>query len=145
MFNKIGKYGEQLLKFHISYLIYNSVCCYANFLCLKIHHGWLKNLPRLAENPQWLAEKPAMAGGQNFATNGGTTFNGQRKIHNGWQKNPPLLAEILASAEKFRAMVCDNFPGKFRRRQVVVLRYALSGLEFSGILFQCTAIAQRRS
>jgi hypothetical protein len=27
----------------------------------------------------------------------------------------------------------------------VVLRYALSGLEFSGILFQCTAIAQRRS
>jgi hypothetical protein len=76
-----------------------------------------------------------MAGGKFFVTNGGTTFNGQRKIHPSWRKNPPLLAEILALAEKFRAMVCDNFPGKFRRRQVVVLRHALSGLELSGILF----------
>jgi hypothetical protein len=48
--------------------------------------GWLKNLPRLAENPLWLAEKFAMAGGKNFATNGGTTFNGQRK-------NPQWMAE----------------------------------------------------
>jgi hypothetical protein len=60
---------------------------------------------------------------------------GSGKIHNGWRKNPPLLAEILALAEKVRAMVCDNFPGKFRRRQFVVLRHALSGLELSGILF----------
>jgi hypothetical protein len=60
---------------------------------------------------------------------------GSGKSHNGWRKNPPLLAEILALAEKFRAMVCDNFPGKFRRRQVVVMRHTLSGLELCGILF----------
>jgi hypothetical protein len=62
---------------------------------------------------------------------------GSGKIHQGWRENPPLLAEILALAEKFRAMVCDNFSGKFCRRQggVVVLRHALSGLELSGILF----------
>ncbi len=57
------------------------------------------------------------------------------KIHHGWQKNPALLAEILALAEKFCAMVCDNFLGKFSRQQVVVLRHALSGLELSRIRF----------
>jgi hypothetical protein len=67
-----------------------------------------------------MAEQPSMGSG---------------KIHNGWRKNPPLLSEILALAEKFRAMVCDNFPGKFRHRQVVVLRHELSGLKLSGILF----------
>jgi hypothetical protein len=67
-----------------------------------------------------MAEQPSMGSG---------------KIHNGWRKNPPLLAEILALAGKFRAMVCDSFPGKFRRRQVVVLRHALSGLELCRILF----------
>ncbi len=73
-----------------------------------------------------MAEQPSMGSG---------------KIHNGWRKSPPLLAEILALAEKFRAMVSDNFPGKFRRRQVVVLRHALSGLELCGILLQCCLLA----
>jgi transcriptional regulator of met regulon len=39
------------------------------------------------------------------------------------------------SGGKLQAMLCENFPGKFRRRQVVVLRHALSGQELSEILF----------
>jgi hypothetical protein len=50
------------------------------------------------------------------------------KIRYDWRKNPH-------SGGKFQAMLCDNFPGKFRRRQVVVLRHTLSGLEISGIFF----------
>jgi hypothetical protein len=81
-------------------------------------------------------EKSALAGGKkNFATTGGIICNGQ------W-KNPPGLAEKSAmfggnsrSGGKLQAMLCENFPGKFRRRQVVVLRHALSGQELSEILF----------
>jgi hypothetical protein len=50
------------------------------------------------------------------------------KIYHGWWKNPHY-------GGKFQAMLCDNFPGKFRRRQVVVLRHTPSGLELSGIVF----------
>jgi hypothetical protein len=32
-------------------------------------------------------------------------------------------------------MLCDKYPGRFRRRQVVVLRHNLPAAEFSGILF----------
>jgi hypothetical protein len=87
------------------------------------------------ENPLWLAEKSALAGGKISPPMAEQPSMGSGKIHNGWRKNPPLLAEILALAGKFSAMVCDNFPGKFRRRQVVVLQHALSGLELCGILF----------
>jgi hypothetical protein len=39
------------------------------------------------------------------------------------------------SGGKLQAMLCENFPGKFRRRQVAVLRHAPSGKELSEILF----------
>jgi hypothetical protein len=97
----------------------------------------------LPKNSPGLAEKFAKAGGKihfgwwkkNSATTGGTICNGQ------W-KNPPGLAEKSTmfggnsrSSGKLQAMLCENFPGKFRRRQVVVLRHALSGQELSEILF----------
>jgi hypothetical protein len=49
-----------------------------SFFCPKIHHGWLKNLPRLVE-------KSPTAGVRNSPTAGGTFCKGQRKIHQGWQ------------------------------------------------------------
>jgi hypothetical protein len=134
--------------------------------------GWLKNLPRLAgksamaggkiataggkiccgsgENPLRLAEKSATAGG---------------KICYGWRKkitpptveqsamfsgkNPPWLAEKSSmfagnsrSGVKFCSLVCNNFPRKFHRRQVVVLRHAISDLELSGIPFAVVPFQQ---
>jgi hypothetical protein len=32
-------------------------------------------------------------------------------------------------------MLCDNYPGRFPLMQIVVLRHALPGREFSGIIF----------
>jgi hypothetical protein len=36
---------------------------------------------------------------------------------------------------KFKCMLCDNYPGRFPLMQIVVLRHALPGLEFLGIIF----------
>jgi hypothetical protein len=97
----------------------------------------------LSKNSPWLAEKFTIASGKihfgwwkkNSTTTGGTICSGQ------W-KNPPGLAEKSAmfgrnsrSGGKLQAMLCENFPRKFRRRQVVVLRHALSDQELSEILF----------
>jgi hypothetical protein len=91
----------------------------------------------LPKNSPGLAEKFAKAGGKiyfgwwkiNSVTTGGTISNGQ------W-KNPPVSVEKSTmfggnsrSCGKLQAMLCENFPGKFCCRQVVVLRHALSGQE----------------
>ncbi len=59
-----------------------------------------------------------------------------------WVENSSLVWKIPVSGRKFpvsggkfQAMLIDNYPGRFRRRQVVVLRHNVPGLEFSGILF----------
>jgi hypothetical protein len=36
---------------------------------------------------------------------------------------------------KFQSMLCDKYPGRFPLMQIVVLRHALPGPEFSGIIF----------
>ncbi len=90
----------------------------------------------MAEKVATAGKKSALAGGnKNSTTTGGIICSGQ------W-KNPPGLAEKSAmfggnsrSGGKLQAMLCENFPGKFRCRQVVVLRHALSGQELSEILF----------
>jgi hypothetical protein len=36
---------------------------------------------------------------------------------------------------KFQSMLCDNYPGRFPLLRIVVLRHALPGPKFSGIIF----------
>jgi hypothetical protein len=50
-------------------------------------------------------------------------------------ENPVSGRKFPVSGGKFQAMLINNYPGRFRRRQVVVLRHNVPGPEFSGILF----------
>jgi hypothetical protein len=50
-------------------------------------------------------------------------------------KIPVSGRKFPVSGGNFQAMLIDNYPGRFRRRQVVVLRHNVPGPEFSGILF----------
>jgi hypothetical protein len=51
-------------------------------------------------------------------------------------------AENSSISGKFQAVLQDNYPGRFRRRQVMVLRHAILGPEISGILFAAYETAQ---
>ncbi len=52
-----------------------------------------------------------------------------------WQKSSGHSRKFLVSSGKFQAMLLDNNPANFRCRQVVVLRHAAPGPEFSRIIF----------
>ncbi len=59
-----------------------------------------------------------------------------------WVENSGLVWKIPVSGRKFpvsggifQDKIIDNYPGRFRRRQVVVLQHNVPGPEFWGILF----------